>query len=199
MSTILYYSNYCNNCKQLLHIIARWGNIKDDIHFINIDKRVSKPNGTINVILENGQEILLPPTITKVPALLLLNKGHQVLFGGDINKHLEPKQIAAAQVATQNNGEPMAFTLGGAFGGFGVVSDNFSFLDQDSESLAAKGTGGLRQQHHYATMDYNCDIQTPPDNWAPDKVGNVTLEQLEQKRQQEAQLPPQGGGGGGRR
>lgn len=189
MSTILYYSNYCNNCKQLLHTIARWGNIKDDIHFINIDKRVSKPNGTINVILENGQEILLPPTITKVPALLLLNKGHQVLFGGDINTHLEPKQAAAAQVATQNNGEPAAFTLGGAFGGFGVVSDNFSFLDQDSEQLAAKGQGGLRQQHHYATMDYNCDIQTPPDNWAPDKVGNVTLEQLEQKRQQETQQP----------
>jgi hypothetical protein len=190
MSTILYYSNYCNNCKQLLHIIARWGNIKDDIHFINIDKRVPKPNGTINVVLENGQEILLPPTITKVPALLLLNKGHQVLFGAAINKHLEPKQVAAAQVATQNNGEPMAFTLGTAFGGFGVVSDNFSFLDQDSESLAAKGTGGLRQQHHYATMDYNCDIQTPPDNWAPDKVGPVSIEQLEQKRQKETQQQP---------
>jgi hypothetical protein len=163
-----------------LQIIARWGKIKDDMHFINIDNRVRKPTGATNIVLENGQEILLPPSVTKVPALLLLNKGHQVLFGSDINKHLEPKQALADNVATNNNGEPMAFSLNG--GAFGVVSDCYSFYDQDAHALSAKGNGGLRQQHHYATLDYNADIDTPPDTWEPDKIKPVTIEQLQKQR-----------------
>ena len=190
MSTILYYSNFCDNCKQLLQMISRWGDVKNDMHFINIDKRVKRANGATYVVLENNQEILLPPTVDKVPALLLLNRGHQVLFGGDINRHLEPKQLAQAKVATQNNGEPLAYMLGSGFG-FGVVSDNYSFLDQDASSLAAKGDGGMRQQHHYATYDYNGAIETPPDTYEPDKVGPVSLEQLQQARNME--VPKNGG------
>jgi hypothetical protein len=84
-------------------------------------------------------------------------------------------------VATQNNGEPLAFMMGSGVG-FGVVSDNYSFLDQDATSLAAKGDGGMRQQHHYATYDYNGAIETPPDTYEPDKVGPVSVEQLQQAR-----------------
>ena len=182
MSSILYYSNYCDNCKTLLQSISKWGSIKEDMHFINIDKRVKKPNGATYVVLENGQEILLPPTITKVPALLLLNKGHHVLFGGDINKHLEPKQAIQANVAMQNNGEPLAFAIYSAGGYGGVSSDNYSFLDQDATSLSAKGDGGMRQQHHYATLDYDSNIDTPPDTYSPDTIGSVSMEQLQQKR-----------------
>ena len=110
MSCILYYSNYCDNCKTILQNIAKWNDIKNDMHFINIDKRVKKNNGATYVVLENGQEILLPPTVNKVPALLLLNKSHHVLFGNDILKHIEPKQIMQASVATNNNGEPLAYS-----------------------------------------------------------------------------------------
>lgn len=181
MSCILYYSNYCENCKTLLQNISKWSEVKNDIHFINIDKRVKKNNGGTYVVLENGQEILLPPTVNKVPALLLLNKNHHVLFGNDINKHIEPKQQMQANVATKNNGEPLAFSLmGGGYGG--VASDNYSFLDQDADSLSAKGNGGMRQQHHYATLDYATQIETPPDNYTPDKVGSVSMEQLQSKR-----------------
>jgi len=182
MSSILYYSNYCDNCKILLQTISKWSGIKEEMHFINIDKRVKKSNGATYVVLENGQELLLPPTISKVPALLLLNKGHQVLFGSDINKHLEPKQMQQKNVATKNNGEPMAFSMysGGGFGG--VSSDNYSFLDQDADLLSAKGNGGMRQQHHYASLDYTAEFETPPENYTPDKIGQVTLEQLQQKR-----------------
>ena len=181
MSCILYYSNYCDNCKTLLQNIAKWNEIKNDMHFINIDKRVKKNNGATYVVLENGQEILLPPTVNKVPALLLLNKGHHVLFGNDINKHIEPKQMMQASVATKNNGEPLAFSImGGSFGG--VASDNFSFLDQDADALSAKGNGGMRQQHHYATLDYSDNIDTPPDTYTPDKVGQVSMEQIQNQR-----------------
>jgi hypothetical protein len=185
MSTILYYSNYCSNCKVLLQILSK-SNIKNDIHFINIDKRIKKGNGVTYIILENGQEILLPPTVSKVPALLLLNKGHQVLFGGDINKYLEPKHVAQTTNTVKTNGEPLAFSLSGGY--FGVVSDNYSFLDQDADSLSAKGDGGMRQQHHYATLESEIMIETPPDTYTPDKVGQVSMEKLQQQRNSEVAI-----------
>ena len=110
MSTILYYSNYCPNCKDILQNISR-SQVKNDIHFVCVDSRVTKPNGATYIILANGQEILLPPTIVKVPALLLLDKGHQVLFGSDINNYIEPKQEAIQNASVMNNGEPLAFSL----------------------------------------------------------------------------------------
>jgi hypothetical protein len=149
------------------------------MHFINIDKRCKK-NGATYIILENGQEILLPPTVSKVPALLLLNKGHHVLFGGDINKHLEASNVIHTNPIVKNNGEPLAFSMNN--GGFGVTSDNYSFLDQDADALSAKGNGGMRQQHHYASLDYNVNIDTPPETYQPDKIGQVSMEQLQQKR-----------------
>jgi hypothetical protein len=51
--------------------------------------------------------------------------------------------------------------------------------------LSAKGNGGMRQQHHYATLDHFSNIETPPDNYTPDKVGSVSMEQLQQQRNTE--------------
>jgi len=63
MSSILYYSNYCDNCSKLLQIIST-SNSKKEMHFINIDNRKKKSNGATYVVLENGQDILLPLIIT---------------------------------------------------------------------------------------------------------------------------------------
>ena len=183
MSSILYYSNYCEKCKQLLQGISQSG-LQDDMHFVCVDKRVSRENGANYIVLENGQEILLPPTVTKVPALLLLNKGHHVLFGDEITQHLTPKQEALKVAATQQQGEPEAFSLMGG-GGFGVASDHFSFLDQNSESLSAKGDGGMRQQHHYASTSYQEDIETPPDNYSANTVTAGEMEKMQNQRNQE--------------
>ena len=185
MSTILYYSNYCKNCQTLLQSIAQT-TIKDDMHFICIDKRVKKPNGATYIILENGQELLLSPNVTKVPALLLINRGHQVIFGNEIKEYVKSKYIDTQKKVTQNNGEPLAFSLGG--GGFGVVSDNYSYLDQGAEELSAKGNGGLRQNHHYSKLNENDEIETPPDTYNPDKVGNISMEQLKQQRNSEIKM-----------
>ena len=179
MSMIIYYSNYCQHSKKLIQTISQ-SQIKDDMHFICIDNRRKKPNGVTNIILENGQEILLPPTVTKVPALLLLNRGNRVVFGNEIDNYIQPIKEKVQEKASMFNGEPSAFAFGGA--NFGVASDNFSFLDQNSEELSAKGTGGMRQQHHYAALDINDTIETPPDDYTPDKVGSNTLEQYEKER-----------------
>lgn len=182
MSSVLYFSNYCDNCKKLLHFLSRSPQSKE-MHFVCIDKRQRQSNGSTHVILPNGSQILLPPNITRVPALLLLNKSNHVLFGDDIMNYLRPQEINLNEQATGGNGEPSAFMFGnGGGGGWGVVSDNYSFLDQDPESLLAQGDGGLRQMHSYATPDFVNNIETPPDTYAPDKVAPNHLEQFQKNR-----------------
>ena len=152
MSCILYYSKYCEVSKKYLQLLSK-SDIQKDIHFICIDKRVKDTNNKTYIILENGQKIILPENVTKVPALLLLTQGYQVLYGEQILQHLKPKQQQEVRQATQNNMEPMAFSLGGGGGFSDVVSDQFSFLDQDVTELSAEGNGGMRQMHNYVDLN----------------------------------------------
>jgi hypothetical protein len=39
--------------------------------------------------------------------------------------------------------------------GHGVASDTYSFWDQSSEEMLAKGNGGMRQMYNYSTIDYS--------------------------------------------
>ena len=152
MSCILYYSKYCEVSKKYLQILSK-AEYQTDIHFICIDKRIKDANNKTYIILENQQRIILPDNVTKVPALLLLNKGYNVLYGEQILQYLKPRQQETVRQATQNNMEPLAFSLGGG-GGFGdIVSDKYSFLDQDSSELSAEGNGGLRQMQNYVDLN----------------------------------------------
>lgn len=189
MSSIIYYSNFCDKSKTILTKLAK-SKINEDIHFICIDKRIKTGPATWHIVLETGDKVLLPPQVNRVPALLLLNKGHQVLYGDQILQHLQPLDNAANAAATGFNGEPCAFSLcGGELGGFGVVSDTYSYLDQTPDELAAKdGTGGLRQLHNYATIDFNQKIETPPDTYSPDKIGQISVEQMQQQRMNEVKI-----------
>jgi len=150
MSCILYYSKYCEVCKKYLQLLSKT-DAQKDIHFICIDKRVKDSNNKTYIILENGQKIILPENVTKVPALLLLTKGYEVLYGEQILQYLKPRQQQEVRVATQNNMEPMAFSLGGGFGD--IVSDQYSFLDQNPDDLRAEGNGGMRQMHNYVDLN----------------------------------------------
>jgi hypothetical protein len=189
MSCILYYSNYCEHSKKLLQNLTK-ANLTNDIHFICIDKRTKDASNKIFIILENGQKIIMPENVTRVPALLLLNQGYQVLYGESILQYFKPKQEVQVKRATQNNLEPMAFSFGS--GGFGsVVSDQYSFLDMDSDALSAKGNGGVRQMHNYVDLNYSDQISTPQDEQeykGSNKIPEgLTVEQLQQQREQEMQ------------
>lgn len=180
MTTILYYSNYCENSKLLLNRLSRLDT--KEIHYICIDKRIKKNNATY-IVLNNNQELLLPPTVNKVPALLLLNRGHHVLFERDIINYInENIDKTYKQNPTQIN-EPESYSLSGNLSN--IASDNYSFLDQGAEDLFAKGDGGMRQQYHYASINYKDNIETPPENYEPDKIGNVSMEKLQQQRNNE--------------
>ena len=178
MGSVLYYSNFCDNSKIILHSLSK-SSIKNNLHFICIDKRIQK-NNNIYVILENNQEIILPKTITAVPALLIVNENYRVLLGNEILEYLKPVEDVNIKKATNNNMEPHAFSINDPFSG--VVSDNYSYLDQNSDELSARGSGGLRQLYNYATIDHQEQIDTPPDNYIPDKIGEVNLKNLENER-----------------
>ena len=189
MSSILYYSNFCEHSKKLLQTFSKTS-VSKDIHFICIDKRVKDANGKVNIVLESGQKIIMPENVTKVPALLLLNNNYQVLYGDNIYNHFKPQQEVVTRQATSNNMEPMAFSFGS--GGFGdIVSDAYSFLDQGSEELQAKGNGGMRQMHNYVELNYSDKISTPDDDHdykGSNKIsGELTIEQLQQQRDSELQ------------
>ena len=189
MSSILYYSKFCEHSNKLLQTLSKT-NVQKDIHFICIDKRIKDSNGKMFIVLENGQKIIMPENVNRVPALLLLNQGYQVLYGESILNHLKPKQEVAVKKATQNNMEPMAFSFGG--GGFSdIVSDSYSFLDQGADELEAKGNGGMRQMHNYVDLNYSDNITTPADDHdykGSNKIsGDLTVEQLLQQRESELQ------------
>lgn len=178
MSKILYYSNYCENSKKLLSTVVK-SNIKNDIHFICIDKRVQRNNKTY-VVLENNNEIVLPNTITCVPSILIINENYRVITGDDIYKLINPIIENSNKTVCNNVGEPSAYMLSNNFDN--VCSDNYSFLDQNTDELSTKGNGGLRQMHNYASIDFLENINTPPDEYSPDKVGDVDIEKLQKSR-----------------
>jgi len=154
--------------------------LKKDIHFLCLDNRVRKADGATYIILQTGKEMILPPTVDKVPALLLLNRGNQVLFGPDILQHLQP--VATGVTERSRNVEPSAFSFND-MNSSGVSYDNYSFLDQSIDALSAKGDGGLRQLRNNVRLEYTDNIETPPDDYTPNKVGEVSLDKLQQERQ----------------
>ena len=88
--------------------------------------------------------------------------------------------------------EPMNFQDGfGTFGGFssgGIVSDNYSFLDQSDTDLGVKGNGGLRQMHNYVTLNDSMDLtmKLPQDDFDYKiKEGEMSVEALQRRREQE--------------
>ena len=174
METVLYYSNYCNNCKQLIQYISKNEEFKKSSHFICIDNRIKKGNDTY-IVLQNQKEILMPEFITCVPSLQLLNRGNKCLTGAYIVEYIESKKSVQFE-------EPQSFNFGDV-NNSGVFSDNFSFLDQRIESMSAKGNGGLRQLRNNATLEYIDNIETPVDDYTPNKLGQVSLDKIQQERE----------------
>jgi len=160
--------------------------MKKDMHFICIDNRVQE-NGKTFIVLQNGQKIIMPSNVSKVPALLMLDN-YNVLYGEAINDYLKPIQQMAVKQATNNNLEPNAFSFSGSVGGFGIASDNYSFLDMDHASLSATGGGGTRQMHNYIGCSDSFSITTPIDEYdykATKIPEDLTVEQLQKQRSSE--------------
>lgn len=179
MTEVLYYSNFCPHSKELLLYLSK-SKKKDDIHFICIDKREKHVDGTMHIILETGKRLLLPPNVTSVPSILLLHHGNRTINGlKEIYNYFKPGETKINNEATMDNGEPSAFSLS-EMGS--MLSDNYSYLDMTPDELSAKGNGGLRMKHSFIEINESQSIQTPPEDYIPNKVGEVDLGKLEQER-----------------
>lgn len=179
MSYVLYYSKYCENCKKILYKVGK-DKVKDDIHFLCIDKRkVTK--GKVYIVLSDGKELLMPDEIKEVPALLLLNRGNRIIYGNEILELFNPI-LEKNNVTNLNGGEPLAFSnyeMGS------TLSDNYSYLDQNPDELSTKGEGGLRQMHAFATYNLKDEIETPPETFISEKIKSGNVSKLLTKMQEE--------------
>jgi hypothetical protein len=114
MSTgIVYYSKQCRHSIQLLQALQRHPQ-KNDIYYIPIDRRRVMANGAVYVIMDNGQEVMLPPHIKQVPAYVSFAHGGRVFLGNDITAVLFPRG-AMPHAPTAS----IASAGGGAMGGGG--------------------------------------------------------------------------------
>ena len=89
-------------------------NLTTEAAFICIDKRGNDPNtNQMYIIMENGDRVLMPPNIHSVPAVLMIQNNYKVIYGEEIVKHYEPNIVNEKMMATNFNGEPSGYTLGG--------------------------------------------------------------------------------------
>ena len=182
MSYVIYYSNYCENSKNVIKKLNQY----PGIHWLCIDKRVKENNSTY-IILENGEKVLLPPSITRIPAMLSL-KDYSIIYGNDILNSFSAALETQVKVATKNNMEPVAFSFSG---NNGVVSDFFSSWNLPASELsAAEGNGGMDQMHHYVNVNYVDNVsQQFPSKESYEKKSrmnpDMTIEKLMEKRNNE--------------
>ena len=191
---ILYYSNYCKHSQEVLQFFVK-NNLAEKLNFINVDKRrIDKVTGQVYVQLENGKEIMLPPNVHSVPALLLPKENYRVLYGKEVTSRYKTFIEKNAMLATRGNGEPIGYSLNDGMAC--ISSEKFTFFQASSDDLSAKGSGGLRPLYNYvsATDDSSqYTIHTPPDDYKPNKIaGDVTIDQIQNKRNMEVPVmsPP---------
>jgi hypothetical protein len=114
-------------------------------------------------------------------------------MGDDILKHYHPEMKLLNERATNYNGEPIAFPLLASNGGTNIVSEQYTLYNMTPEELSAKGKGTNRQMYNYVSAGDDMKfIETPADNYRPDKLSNsVTIDTLQQQRLDEvAQIVP---------
>ena len=184
---ILYYSNYCKYSQEVLQFFVK-NDLAEKFNFINVDKRrIDRKTGQIYVQLENGKEIMLPPNVHSVPALLIPNENYRVVYGrAVITKHQQSVQDAN-DVSTRGNGEPIGYSLGAS--SQQISSEKCSAFMASSDDLSAKGSGGLRSLYNYVSANDDSSqytIVTPPETYRPNKLSSdVTIDKIEMKRNME--------------
>lgn len=185
---ILYYSNYCKFSQGIIDSLSHT-QIKDDVHYMNIDDRIIDQNRNI-FIRKNHSMIPLPQCIDSVPSLLLLNDNNKVLIGNEIRDFIFDRLREHEYQSGSIGNEPVSYDFSNMYG---VVSDSFSFLDQSADEMAAKGDGGLRQLYNYARFDMSDAVErmnTPQEDTEQNSFGSI--ESLIAKRNAELKsvVPP---------
>jgi len=186
----LYYSNYCKHSKKILGFLSKSG-LTDNLNCICIDNRKRNPDTNQTYIhLDDGKQVLMPPNLHSVPALLLIKQDYSLVLGDDIIQHYEPEVKKKLEGATFGNGEPSSYSIKSSSGGSNIVSEQFTFYSMSPDELSAKGSGGNRQMYDYVSVsNSNNAIPTPPDTYKPDKLDNeLTIDKIQQERNKDVPM-----------
>ena len=184
MSYVLYYSTNCRSCDKIINELART-ELQKSIHFVCIDRRTKRNNHTY-VHMESGEEVLLPRTVTKVPALLMLQENNRVIFGNAIYDLFTPKKEPAPQ-------ELKAPSAPREFGNLGMLSSNIQSASYGMLNEAEEDE--VSQNGHYVSAFYDNieQIETPDDDYMPDKLDEESMKRYKEEREQAVpmmQRPP---------
>ena len=175
MSAILYYSKHCKNCDKIISELSQ-SRAQNDIHFVCVDKRARLENGQTCVVLDTGEQVALPEQITRVPALLLLQEDNRILFGNDIYDVVSLTVQREKHAATKGYGEPREAGGSDLMSSVSAGSGLYSALDEND---------AFAEQHGcYASASYdNIDrIETPPDDYQPDKMNEDSIKTYQEER-----------------
>lgn len=188
MSYVLYYSTNCRSCDKIINELART-ELQKSIHFVCIDRRVKRNNHTY-VQMESGEEVLLPRTVTKVPALLMLQENNRVIFGNAIYDLFAPKKEPAAQATRQ-----AASQAPREFGNLGMLSSNSNVQSASYGMLNDGDEDEVSQNGYYVSAFYDNieQIETPDDDYMPDKLDEDSMKRYREEREQAVptmQRPP---------
>jgi len=164
---VLYYSNNCKHCQKLLAHLAKIG-VLEKYNFICIDRRSVDPNTRqVSITLDRGVKASLPPNVSRVPTLLLVNQKFTAIIGDDIYNYVNAnvkKDQDPTNLAVENGGEPIGYILSPSSGGVNIISETYTMYNAPPEELSAKGTGGTRQMHNYVPVNRDpISIKTPQD------------------------------------
>ena len=174
---VLYYSNNCKHCQKLLAHLAKIG-VLEKYNFICIDRRSVDPNTRqVSITLDRGVKASLPPNVSRVPTLLLVNQKFTAIVGDDIYNYVNAnvkKSQDPTNLAVDNGGEPIGYILSPSSGGVNIISETYTMYNAPPEELSAKGTGGTRSMHNYVSVSRDpASIQTPQDESSKNPTDNV--------------------------
>ena len=143
-TSILFFSNYCNHCKQVLHELND-SSLRTNIRFICIDSADVRKK--------------LPAHVKSVPCLIV-GQTNQTLIGSDILHWIKMKskkqniQISVPVQQNQQSSNTKGETGPGAWHmcEMNNFSDAYSFLNVD---LSTKGNGGTSMSHSFEFLNGN--------------------------------------------
>ena len=191
---ILYYSNLCVHSQKVIEFVVKH-QLSNQLSCICVDKRKRDVNNNQTVVvLENGQQVTLPPNLQSIPAILCVKKNYTLVMGKDpVLAYLQEKfGTQYANAAFNHPGqrlqerEPVGITLTGITLNSNIFSEAFTSYDLSPDDLSTKSTSQNRPLHHYTSVNQDFKINTPEDSYRPDKVSsNVTIDVLQQQRNHE--------------
>jgi hypothetical protein len=177
---IFYYSNYCKHSQKVLQCLVK-ANLTNEISFVCIDKRGRDPNtNQLFIITEGGERVLMPPNVHSVPAMLLVKEQYRVIYGDEILQNYESRIVNDKMTATNFNGEPMGYSLGGNNGAGALNSLTSSYSGRQNiitppeEFTSNKIKGDDSIVSSYEQMRKAQDTQmgigkAPPNPFAPSR------------------------------